>query len=303
MYTLEGYQNPFRSRGGNAPTASTGLSMDASAYQTARLAPGISFDSYKRPTAIRSPRGDYVASAPATISASEYLRKKYGDFAGATEIAPPPAKAPSQTAIMGTNALTVGDLKLLQNAIDMELIRLQNIRSVSVFVTIKISQLQVLAENVADVKGRVERGEIETEDVAIFPATARQFLKTFRTSETLPELFDPNGNSPASMAPAPTLAPSTVPSAAPSAPPVSGTSKSPDFLQWLYENIQRLKWSLDADYHVEAAKQREMTHTLNEMETRILGYSYTDTPMPEGYQKMFLNRIRGLQKELNDTPE
>jgi translation elongation factor EF-Tu-like GTPase len=207
---------------------------------------------------------------------------------------------------MGTTALTVGDLKLLQNAIDLELIRLQNLRSVSALVTIKISQLQVLADNLADVKGRVDRGEINVESVAIFPATARQFLKTFRTSENIPELFDENGNSPASTAPAPTTFPG--PSSAASTVPSSGAAPSsaatgPDFLQWFYENIQRLKWSLDADYHVEQVKQKEMSQSLNNMEKRILGYSYTDTPMPEGYQKMFLQRIRGLQKELNELPE
>jgi hypothetical protein len=306
MYTLEGYQNPFRSRGSDAPSASTGASMDASAYQIGRLAPGVSFDSYKKPTTttIRSPRNDYdtTAGAPTAMSASDYLRKKYGDFSGATEVARPPAVVP-QTTIMGTTALTVGDLKVLQNAIDLELIRLQNLRSVSALVTIKISQLQVLADNLADVKGRVDRGEIKVESVTIFPATARQFLKTFRTSENVPELFDENGNSPASTAPAP--APSAGPSSAlissPSSAPSSATG--PDFLQWFYENIQRLKWSLDADYHVEEAKQKEMSESLNDMEKRILGYSYTDTPMPEGYKQMFLQRIRGLQKELNDSPE
>jgi hypothetical protein len=311
MYSLEGYQTYFRSRGGDAPSATNKESLKSSVYQTARLAPGVSFGSYKKPTPISTPRGDYDTSvgAPTAMTSSEYLRKKYGDFSGATEVAPPPAPVQPQTTIMGTDAMTVGDLKMLRNTVDLEVIRLQNLRSASPLITIKLGQLQVLADNLADVTGRVERGEIKVEDVAIFPVTARQFLKTFRTSENVPELFDINGNSPASIAPsvAPTAAPTAAPTVAPTvaqAPSLAtAPTKSPHFLQWLYENIQRLKWSLEADYSVEAAKQRELKGSLEDMEKRILGYSYTDTPMPEGYQKMFLERIRGVQEELNSVPE
>ncbi len=307
----------MNSRGGDAPSATNKVSLKSSVYQTARLAPGVSFNSYKRPTPVSTPRGDYdtSAGAPTAMTASQYLRKKYGDFSGATEIVPPPVAKEPQTMIMGTDAVTVGDLKMLRNTVDLEVIRLQNLRSASALIGIKLGQLQVLAENLADVTGRVERGEIKVEDVSIFPGTARQFLKTFRTSENVPELFDMNGNSPASVA---ALAAATAPATAPAsatttiahspataAAPTTATAiaKSPQFLQWFYENIQRLKWSLEADYNIEAAKQKQMKGTLEEMESRILGYSYSDTPMPEGYQKMFLERIRGVQEELNGTPE
>ena len=310
MFSLEGFQTFYRSRGGDAPTASRAPSMDASVYQTRRLAPGVSFDTYKRATPVPTPRGDYDTSpaAPTAVSASEYLRKKYGDFSGATAIAPPLPPAPAQTQILGTDALTVGDLKLLQTSVDLELLRLQNLRSTSALITIKQSQLDSLSTNLADVLGRVERGEIKVEQVSIFPATARQFLKTFRTSENLPELFDMNGNSPASvaaLAPAPAPAASTPSTSSPSTAPTVATSPASNksFLQWLYENIQALKWSLEANYRVEEAKQRQMSDSLQEMEKRILGYSYGDTPMPEGYQKLFLERIRGLQKELNEVPD
>ncbi len=304
MFSLEGFQTFYRSRNGDAPTASRAPSLDESEYQKRRLAPGVSFDTYKRATPVRTPRGDYDTSpaAPTAVSASEYLRKKYGDFSGATTIAAPLPPAPAQTQILGTDALTVGDLKLLQTSVDLELLRLQNMRSTSVLITIKQSQLDALSTNLADVLGRVGRGEIKVEQVSIFPATARQFLKTFRTSENLPELFDMNGNSPASVA---ALAPAPAPAPAPSTsgPTAAPATSSKNFLQWLYENIQALKWSLEANYRVEEAKQREMSDSLNSMEKRILGYSYGDTPMPEGYQKMFLERIRGLQKELNEVPE
>jgi hypothetical protein len=311
---MEGFQTEFRSYNRfspsgtyrNAPSATLAPSFDESDRQTMRLAPGASFDAYKRPTMIRTPRGDYdtSAGAPTTMSASEFLRKKYGDFSGATEIVPPPAAAPPQTQIMGKEALTEGDLRLLQNAVDIELIRLQNLRSASALVTIKIGQLQVVSENLADVVGRVGRKEIPVESVAIFPATARQFLKTFRMSENVPELFDPNGNSPASMsaasaAAAPTsLAPALAPALAPTTTSSAAPAAKPDFLHWLFENIQKLKWSMDADYRAEAAKQRQVSKSLKDMEQRILDYSYSDTPMPEGYEHMFLERIRGLQKEI-----
>lgn len=261
------------------------------------MAPGVSFDSYKRATPIRSPRGDDT-TAPRVMSSSEYLRKKYGDFSGATEVVRPPAPV-RQTQIMGAAALTLGDLKLLQNAVDIEMIRLTNLRTDSALVKIRLGQLQGVAENLGDVVGRVDRGEIKAEEVAIFPGTARQFLKTFRTSENIPELFDPAGNSPKSeAAPGTTLAPAPAPTSATE----EETKEGPDFLHWVYTTLQRLKWSVDAEYMVETAKQREMKDTLGDMEQRVLGYSYTDTPMPEGYQKMFLERIRGLQKELN-VPE
>lgn len=237
-----------------------------------------------------------------TMTASEYLRKKYGDFSGATEVMKPPAPV-RQTQIMGTTALTLGDLKLLQNTVDIEMIRLTNLRTDSALVKIRLGQLQVVAENLGDVVGRVDRGEIRPEEVAIFPATARQFLKTFRTSENVPELFDPNGNSPKSEGATASPGPSPSPASSP-APSPSGLApaEGPNFLHWLFTTLQRLKWSADAEYHVETAKQRQMMETLGDMEKRVMAYSYTDTPMPEGYQKMFLERIRGLQKELN-VPE
>lgn len=237
------------------------------------------------------------------MTSSEYLRKKYGDFSGATEVIRPPAPV-RQMQIMGTAALTLGDLKLLQNAVDIEMLRLINLRTDSALVKIRLGQLEVVAENLGEVVGRVDRGEIQPEEVAIFPGTARQFLKTFRTSENVPELFDPAGNSPKSLGvvPAPGPAPSSVSGAPSETAEAKESETGPDFLHWIYTTLQRLKWSVDAEYMAEAAKQRQMKDTLGDMERRVLGYSYTDTPMPEGYQKMFLERIRGLQKELN-VPE
>jgi hypothetical protein len=302
-----GYSHESRPTFMDAPTVSSGPSaISASEYQNKRLAPGVSFDSYKRPTEIRTPRGEYTAMGPTAKSASQYLRQKYGDFSSATEIVPKAPPAAPQTQIMGADAVTLGDLKLLQNAVDAELLRLQNIRTVSVVVDLKKAHLSALGDNLADVIGRVERKEITVDDVAIFPATARQFLKTFRSSETLPELFDPNGNSPASLAPAPAFAPALSSSIgeAPSAREAkSEPTQKPDFLQWLYTNIQAIKWSLDANYRVEQAKDRQMRESLKEMEQRVLAYSYGDTPMPAGYQGLFLNKIHELQKELKDVPE
>jgi hypothetical protein len=257
------------------------------------------------PTIVQSPRGTYDAAveAPTVLTASQYLRQKYGDFSGATMIASPPAPAPIQTHIMGKDALTVGDLKLLQNAIDMELLRLSNLRTVSTNVTIRKSQLEFLGDQVGNVLGAVEREEVKVEEVAIFPANARMFLKMFRVSETLPELFDPEGKSPASigLVKAPTAAtPPFLPGAPTSVPP---EPKGRDLIPWVFENIQKLKWSIEADYLAEQAKQREMKRNLNNMEERILSYSYTDTPMPHGYQKLFLEKIRGIEKELNHIPE
>ena len=300
---MEGFSNnAFGSLYGDAPTVSTGAgAMKASAYQKTQLAPGVSFATYKRPTAIRTPRGDYNAAAPQTMSASDYLRRKYGDFSGAVEVGPPPAPEPPQTKLMGTTALTVGDLKLLQNTIDMELIRLTNLRIQSAVLDIRKRQLEYLAESVGNFVGSVERGEMRGEDVPIFPATARVFLKTFRDSEAVPELLDPEGKTPASLmpvaqAPAPVQAQAQAPAPAP-----APDSKS--FLSWLYENVQALKWSLEADYQVEQAKQREIRNDLGAMEKRILSYSYTDTPMPMSYQSLFLEKIRGIQSELKQVPE
>jgi hypothetical protein len=295
----------YRSRNGDAPTASQGTPLAASDYQRTRLGPGISFDTYKRPTEIRKPRGEYDTDklAPTALSASDYLRKKYGDFSGATEVVPKAAPLPPQTTIMGTEAITVGDLKILQNAVDSELLRLQSLRTVDIRKEIKQAQLDALGDNLSDVTGRVERGEIKVEDVAIFPATARQFLKTFRVSENLPELFDPNGNSPASMKPAPAAATATATATnatTAAATAASAPSTGPNFLQWLYKTVQTAKWSLDANYEVEQAKEREMRETLGDMEKRILAYSYGDTPMPVGYQDLFLQKINELQKELRE---
>ncbi len=282
--------------------------MSASQYEADRLRRmGTSFDQYKRPTQIRAPRNDYDTSvaAPTAVSSSEYLRKRYGTFAGATEIGPPPVAVP-QVEIMGKKALTVGDLKLLRNAVDRELLRVVNLRVASATLRLKQSQLEALADNLADVTGRVERGEIRVENVAIFPAVAKTFLRTLTTSENVPDLFDPEGRSPSSLgltgspAPAPAApAPATIATKA----AVEPTSSGQELVQWMYENIQNLKWELEANYDIEAAKHREMQDTLDTMESRVLAYSYGDSPMPSSYRSLFLSKIRELQAELKPTPE
>ncbi len=244
--------------------------------------------------------------SPSTATASEYLRQKYGDFSGAVEVAPPPPVV-QQTQIMGVDAITAGDLKLIQNAIDNELIRLQALRIVSEIVDLRKSQLTVLSENVADVLGRVERDEISADEVAIFPATARQFLKTFRSAQTLPELFDPEGRSPKSIgavksAGAPVAAAPVAAVGAPAAAPVPTPTKE-DFMKWLHDNIQSLKWYLEMDYDVEEVKQKEMRDTLDGMEKRVMSYSYLDTPMPASYQQLFINKIREIRNDLKGVPE
>lgn len=297
---MEGFQNPFRRL---APISSDGPSaISSSDYQESRFNATASFDAYKRPTMVRSPRGNttVVTMAPETLSASQFLRQKYGDFSGAVDVVPSVIrKAPPQTQIMGLDSITVGDLKLLQDVIDMELLRLANTRSVATAVTVRKGQLEFLAENVANVLGAVEREEVKIEEVAIFPANARVFLKTFRTSESLPELFDPEGNSPASIGLFPSV---ETPSLSPPSIPNTPTSQQ-NQLPWFFQNIQKLKWSIEADYLVEQAKQKEMKRDVKEMEERIMGYSYTDTPMPEGYRKLFLAKIRSIEKELIRSPE
>lgn len=308
---IEGFgNNPFSSLYGDAPTVSKGASaVSASAYQKARLREmGTGFGAYKRPTSIRTPRGSYDEMAPSTMSSSDYLRKKFGSFAGATEIGPPPPAAVAQVEIMGKTAITEGDLKLLQNEVDREILRLANLRIDALPIQLKRSQLETVANNLADVLGRVGRGEIGVEDVAIFPNVAKTFLRTFRTLETVPTLFDPNGRSPRSMGlvPVASLAPA-VASPAVASPAVASPApvqSNQDLLQWLYENIQSLKWSLEANYDVEEVKHREMQKDLADMERRILFHSSGgNTPMPDGYSALFLRRIRELQAELNPAPE
>ncbi len=296
---MEGFQSPFRRL---APSTTGGPSV---AKESQRAIAGRDFNAYKRPTPIRQPRGEVDTLSPSTLTASAYLRQKYGDFSGAVEVAPPPPVV-QQTQIMGVDAITAGDLKLIQNAIDNELIRLQALRIVSEIVDLRKSQLTVLSENVADVLGRVDRGEITVEEVTIFPATARQFMKTFRSAQTLPELFDPEGRSPKSVGAvksitAPSAAPVAAPTVAPSAA-APGASKG-DFMAWLHDNIQSLKWYLEMDYDVEEVKQKEMRDTLDTMEQRVLGYSYTDTPMPASYQELFVQKIREIRNELKGNPE
>jgi hypothetical protein len=161
------------------------------------------------------------------------------------------------------------------------------------------------------VLGRVERDEISADEVAIFPATARQFLKTFRSAQTLPELFDPEGRSPKSVgavksAAAPVAAaPVAAPVAAVGAPAVAPvpTPTKEDFMKWLHDNIQSLKWYLEMDYDVEEVKQKEMRDTLDGMEKRVMSYSYLDTPMPASYQQLFINKIREIRNDLKGVPE
>lgn len=303
---VEGFEASYASATGDGDVSGDGA-MSVSDYQKQILQrTGTSFRDYKRPTMIRQPRGDYDVAAAPTQSSSEYLRSKYGTFAGATVIDMGREKPEPQTRIEGVTVLTVGDLKLLQNSVDLELLRLQNLRSDALAITIRKGQLDALATALADLVGRVERKETRLEDVPIFPATAKQFLRTFRISETLPELLDPNGNTPAKETALSAPPPSKAPAPSPTPPSTtSETSKdsSSDFLQWVYENIQSLKMGMEAEYKIEEAKEKEMKSTLDTMERRILAYSYKDTPMPEGYQALFLEKIRGIQSELNRIPE
>jgi hypothetical protein len=267
----------------------------SSAYQSNRyLTDTRNFNTYKHPTIVSKPKAEYDEVSKPTTSASDYMRNKYGDFSGATTIVPPPPPKEIQTVIVGKDRITQEDLELLTTAMDQELLVMQNTRSVSMIQQAKQSQLDLLVTDVYDLLGKVKRGELNIQQVPIRPDVARNFLQTFRTTEMLPPLIEPEGLLPILSAPAP------APSAAPS-PSASESGTATDFRQALFSAIQNLRWIVHADYNSAIQYPKQVLKRLNDMEKRILEHASSDTPLPEAYQKAFETQIHAIEASMSSN--
>jgi hypothetical protein len=269
----------------------------SSVYQSNRyLSDTRNFNSYKKPTMVSNRQSEYDTLSQPTTSASDYLRKKYGDFSSATTIAPPPAPKEPQTTIQGKERLTQGDLELLAAAMDQELLVMQNTRSASMIQQAKQAQLDLLVTDVYDLLGKVKRGELNIQQVPIRPDVARNFLQTFRKTDLLPTLLEPDGLLPILSAPSPT--PNAAPSAAPSA---ASEGTSPDLTQALFSAIQNLRWIVHADYDSAIQYPKQVLKRLGDMEKRILEHASSDTPLPEAYQKAFETQIHAIEASMTSN--
>jgi glutamate synthase domain-containing protein 3 len=221
-------------------------------------------------------------------TADQAMQKKFGGFMGAETVVVSPTQGEGKAVgIVGVDALTLDDLGVLKRAVDMEMLRLANLRSDSQQKREKVLALQTVRNYLAGYIDKVGRGEMTVEQIPIFPPNARVFLKVMPYSDTVPDLIDPNGNTPAKMRAA--LAPAPAPTVEPLPPALE------EIKQGIFGLIKDLQWRVAADYQVEQNTHKRIVERLGEMERRVMNYSVMDTPMPEGYEKMFIEELHQLQ--------
>jgi hypothetical protein len=293
MDLLEGFgNNAFSSKFGDTPIISDGPSAAVeSVYKASKLP--ASFDAYKKATPIRRSVADTLA--PSAISASEYMRRKYGDFSSAVEIGF--TKPDSRDVIVGTKTLTKEDLKVLRSAVDKELLRLERSRSVSLPLKAKENQLALMSSDLDGLLGKLERNEITLEQVPIDPQVARKFLSMFRSTELLPVLFDPDGPKPRSAPPSVAVQPASI-----RGPLLVGSptpSKTVELTtQELFDLIQRLKWEISMDFSPESALDQTTLNRIQSMEKRILDSATSEYPIPIDLRRQFLNEIQIIRNRI-----
>jgi hypothetical protein len=221
-------------------------------------------------------------------TAGQAMQKKFGGFMGAETVVVEPKKDEGgHVGIVGVDTLTLDDLGVLKRTVDMEMLRLTNLRSDSQQKREKLLALQTNQNYLAGYIDKVGRGEIRLDQIPIFPPNARMFLKIMPHSDTVPDLVDPDGNTPAKLRAA--LAPAPAPAVEP-LPPVLE-----DIKQGILGLIQDLQWRVAADYQVEQNMHKRIVERLGDMERRVINYSLMDTPMPEGYEKMFLEELNQIR--------
>lgn len=294
----------------NAPAPATklvGSTRAESARTRDQLANlGLSFDSFKRGVQRQTAPSSF--SPTATLSASEYMRKRYGDFSGATviETASP---LETQTAIQGRRVVTIGDLKFLRAHIGEYLRRLRGIRSDFLPLKMKIASLDQITSDLDNVVGRVERKEIKLEEVSIDPRAAQRFIDSYQRLDLVPKLFgtrvptqqELNENEYADegivLAPAPAPASALAPAAL---TPRRKTrqEREAEAKQLLYDNIQYAKWSAEADMDPRQAHNGEIVKRLKDMDARLFSYMASETPIPGDLYFGFTSEIERIQRAL-----
>jgi hypothetical protein len=193
---------------------------------------------------------------------------------------------PGPTSQATTGAITIGELQSLKRRIDDEVLRLAGLRSSSATMLARISQLQKLTADIADMISSVERGVLKLEDVPIKPENAAAFLKTLGTDAELPTLVTPVG---------------TTPDAIKVSPDISATNvESNPMVQELLKHAKYLKWGMkvQVEYQPELASRDRVMDRLEAMEKRLTDLAVSQTKLSPAALNVYLQELRLMQSML-----
>ncbi len=191
------------------------------------------------------------------------------------------------------NVITLEELKTLLAAVEKETLRLTNLRSAAPTIRTRIDQLTKLGADVREYINKVERKQIRLEDVPISPEDAKRFLEQIKAGEeAIPTVIQPAGTTPDSLKPS---AASEVPATVPTSP----------INQALFSALQTLKWKFEikVEHDPVVAQRERIMKRIEDIEKRILSYSYSETPMPADVQKLLQAELRALASMLVDTDD
>lgn len=191
---------------------------------------------------------------------------------------------PPTTTAGPSNVITLEELKSLLVAVEKETLRLTNLRSTAPTIKIRVDQLTKLGADIREYINKVERRQIRLEDVPITPEDAKRFLEQIKAGEeAIPTVITPAGTTPELLKP----------SSASEVPPIVPTSP---MNQAIFSALQTLKWKFEINVeHDPVVAQRErIMKRIEDIEKRILSYSYSETPIPADVQKLLYYELRAL---------
>jgi hypothetical protein len=227
-----------------------------------------------------SPNDKYFASRLTMITSQ---------FQEATSILLPYQEMSLTTVGQTAGALTLADLKSLLKNIEMETIKLTNLRSTSPTMVARINQLTQLSAAVRTYTRKVESKEMDIKDVPIRGEDAKTFLATLSTSDVVPPLIKPTGTTPPALV--------RESGSAPVSSPLPGNTVAAAMpTQQLFEALQQLKWSMEikVDYDPVIAHQNAIMKRMEDLEKRIAAYAYSETPIPLPVQRALQQEMRAL---------
>lgn len=264
----------------------------------------ISAQSTSRNVMGTTPRADNVFAARIQMLTGDYQRgfvilsslpdKITSSASGST------SASTSESGSATSDKISLQGVKDLIANIQVEQLRLQNLRSTDITVSTRIRLLDQLLADLREIVRKVENNEIKSEEIPIKASDASAFLAQYKNSDNLPYLMEQTGTTDTSLESSTNIFSKehNIKSGT-EVTQISnmGNSMIPtEVLQYL----KNLKWSMEIKIHNDPGiSYRERTmNRIKELEQRIAAYAYNDIPIPPALQNAFKMELKALSEAI-----
>jgi hypothetical protein len=221
-------------------------------------------------------------ASPMTLKDVTDLRTQLANLSMAIRSGPP-AQSYESTVVAGApGVISLNELRELVSRIEAEHLRLANLRSTSVTILARQTQLEKLAADVREMIGAVERKEMKLEDVPISPSSAEAFLKQLDTKSQLPPLIEPRAKIADGLQAQIT--------------PVPAAGTDVRALHGLLENTKYLKWKLEVklEYDPKYAAREDALKHLETIEQRLSTLAVSETPIRKEMYDVYTKELQAI---------